>query len=214
LIEIVIADDHHILTSGLEMLINAQNNMKVIGTATSGEQAYEMTGRLHPDVLLLDVNMPPGESGVVTAGKIHEDFPDTRILILTSQREREYLLYAIQVGAAGYVLKNVSVEELMEAIRTVSDGGVYVCKEMVPFLVQGFVNRHSVGSDSFLRLSSREAQILTLIARGYGNKEIGELLYISVKTVESYKSKIMNKLGLKTRAELVEYALKKRLIQY
>ena len=214
LIEIVIADDHHILTKGLEMLIDAQSDMKVIGIAESGEEAFEMAVCLHPDVVLLDVNMKFGESGLVTAGRIHDACPETRILMLTSQNERESLLYAIQVGAAGYVLKDVQVEELMAAIRAVSEGSVYVCREMVPYLVQGFINRHSEDEDSYLKLSSREVQILTLIARGYGNKEIGERLFISVKTVESYKSKIMNKLGLKSRPELVEYALKKRLLRF
>ncbi len=214
MIEIVIADDHKLVASGLEMLINAQPNMKVVGKASGGEEAYVMVGSLRPDIILLDINMPPGESGVVTAGRIHSDFPDTRVIMLTMYQDRESLLYAIQVGAAGYVLKSDRKEDLMEAIRTVNDGGVYVCKAMVPYLVQGFVNRHVEDDESYIRLSSREIQILTLIAKGYGNKEIGEMLYISVKTVESYKSKIMNKLGLKTRPEIVEYALKKRLLQY
>lgn len=214
MIEIVIADDHELMTAGLAMLINDQSNMKVVGTAPDAESAYAMVGKLRPNIILLDISMPPGENGVVTAGRIHADFPDTRVIMLTMYSDRDYLLYAIQVGASGYVLKSSKTEVLMEAIRSVSEGGVYICKEMVPFLVQGFVNRHAQETESYLKLSSREAQILTLIARGYGNKEIGERLFISVKTVESYKAKIMNKLGLHSRPELVEYALKKRLLQY
>lgn len=214
MIEIVIADDHELVTAGLAMLINDQSDMKVTGTASNAESAYAMVGKHHPDIILMDISMPPGENGVVTAGRIHADFPDTRVIMLTRYSDRDYLLYAIQVGASGYVLKSSKTEVLMEAIRSVSEGGVYICKEMVPYLVQGFVNRHAPDAESYLKLSSREAQILTLIARGYGNKEIGEHLYISVKTVESYKAKIMNKLGLHSRPELVEYALKKRLVQY
>lgn len=134
--------------------------------------------------------------------------------MLTMHADKEYLLYTMQVGASGYLLKSSSEEELIESIRSVHEGGVYVCKEMVPYLVQGFVNRHKEEKEGYLKLSERETQVLTLIAKGYGNKEIGEMLFISVKTVESYKSKIMNKLDLKSRPELVEYALKKRLIQY
>jgi len=111
------------------------------------------------------------------------------------------------------LLKNVPEEELIEAIHTVYEGSDYISKEMVPHLVDGFVNRHEEGKGGYLSLRERELEVLSLIARGYGNKEIGEKLFISVKTVESYRAKIMNKLGLRTRAELVEYALRKKLLQ-
>ena len=214
MIEIVIADDHQLVTEGIKRIVEAQPGMKVVGTARDGQSAFVITGQLHPDILLLDISMPPGESGVVTTGRIHTDYPDTKIIILTMYGEKDYLLYTFQVGASGYLLKNASEKELTEAIRTVYEGGVYVSKEMVPYLVQGFVNRHKEDKEDFLKLSERETQILTLIAKGYGNKEIGEKLFISVKTVESYKSKIMNKLNVKGRPELVEYALRKKLIQY
>ena len=110
------------------------------------------------------------------------------------------------------VSDHISNDELIEAIHTVYGGSDYISKEMVPYLVEGFVNRHEEKGDGYLSLRERELEVLTLIARGYGNKEIGEKLFISVKTVESYRAKIMNKLGLKTRAELVEYALKKKLL--
>ncbi|MBR0409782.1 MAG: response regulator transcription factor [Eubacterium sp.] len=214
MIEILIADDHRLVSRGVELIIENQPGMKVAGIVRDGQSAYHMTGELHPDIVLLDISMPPGESGIVTAGKLHSDYPDTRIIMLTMHADKEYLLYTMQVGASGYLLKSSSEEELIEAIRSVHEGGVYVCKEMVPYLVQGFVNRHKEEKEGYLKLSERETQVLTLIAKGYGNKEIGEMLFISVKTVESYKSKIMNKLDLKSRPELVEYALKKRLIQY
>ncbi len=210
--KIIIADDHAVVRKGLEMLLNYQPDIDVVGTAGDGEEAFRLAGQCKPDIVLLDISMPPGESGMVTAGRIHAEYPDIKVIMMTMYDDRDYLLYTIQAGASGYVLKNAPESELLEAIRTVNNGGVYVCKEMVPYLVQGFVHRHN--EDSYLDLSEREVEVLTLIARGYGNKEIGEKLFISVKTVESYKSKIMNKLGLKTRPELVEYALKKRLLQY
>ena len=214
MIRIVIADDHTIVREGLKLMLDHQPGIEVIGTASDGQGAYDLVEELHPDIVLLDISMPPGESGVVTAGRIHSDWPDTKIIMITMYAEKEYLLYTVQIGVSGYVLKNAPEADIVDAIRTVQDGGVYVSKEMLPYLVQGFVNRNREEEDAHLRLTEREIEILTLIAKGYGNKEISEKLFISVKTVESYKSKIMNKLDVKSRPELVEYALKKKLVQY
>ncbi len=185
-----------------------------MGTASNGEDAYQLAKELQPDMALLDISAPPGESGMVTAARIHADFPQIKIIMLTMYDDREYLLYTIENGASGFLLKNSSEEVLLEAIRTVYNGGVYISKEMVPYLVQGFVHRHTEETNSYLNLSEREVEVLILIAKGYGNKEISDKLFISVKTVESYKTKIMLKLGVKTRPELVEYALKKKLLQF
>lgn len=213
MIKVVLADDHTIVRNALEMLLNHQPDIEVVGMAANSEEAYEAVKNLNPDIVLLDISMPPGESGVITAGRIHTDFPDVKIIMLTMHADKEYLLYTVQIGVSGYLLKNVPEEELVEAIHTVYAGSDYISKEMVPHLVDGFVNRHEEGKSGYLSLRERELEVLSLIARGYGNKEIGEKLFISVKTVESYRAKIMNKLGLKTRAELVEYALRRKLIQ-
>lgn len=214
--KIVIADDHAVVRRGLELLLNYQSDMEVVGTAADGQELVSLVERLRPDIALLDISMPNGESGLVTVGRIRTDFPATKVIMLTMYDDRDYLLYAIQNGASGYVLKNGPEMDLLEAIRTVYAGGVYVCKEMVPYLVQGFMQRNKgeIASDGFLELTDREIEVLTLIAKGYGNSEIAEKLYLSVKTVESYKSKIMTKLGLHSRPELVEYAMKKKLIQF
>ena len=213
MIRIVLADDHTIVRNALKMLLNHQPDIEVVGTASNSQETYDVVAKLRPDIVLLDISMPPGESGVVTAGRIHADFPDVKIIMLTMHADKEYLLYTVQIGVSGYILKNVPEEELLEAIHTVYNGSDYISKEMVPYLIDGFVNRHEEGKGGYLSLRERELEILSLIARGYGNKEIGEKLFISVKTVESYRAKIMNKLGLKTRAELVDYALKKKLLQ-
>jgi len=213
MIRIVLADDHTIVRNALTMLLNHQPDIEVIGTAANSQEAYDAVAKLKPDIVMLDISMPPGESGVITAGKIHADFPEVKIIMLTMHADKEYLLYTVQTGVSGYLLKNVPEEELIEAVHTVYGGSDYISKEMVPHLVDGFVNRHEEGKSGYLSLRERELEVLSLIARGYGNKEIGEKLFISVKTVESYRAKIMNKLGLRTRAELVEYALKKKLLQ-
>ncbi|MBQ2634526.1 MAG: response regulator transcription factor [Oscillospiraceae bacterium] len=212
--KIVIADDHTMVRRGFELLLNYQPDMEVVGTAADGQEAYRLVSKLHPDVVLLDISMPGGESGLVAASRIHVDFPASRIIILTMYDERDYLLYTIQNGASAYVLKNGAEQELLDAIRTVYAGGVYVCKEMVPYLVQGYVQRQKGDDNGFLDLAEREVQVLVLIAKGYGNTEIAERLFLSVKTVESYKSKIMTKLDLHSRPELVEYAIKKKLVQF
>ena len=192
MIRIVLADDHTIVRNALKMLLNHQPDIEVVGTAADSQEAYEVVSRLKPDIV---------------------DFPEVKIIMLTMHADKEYLLYTVQTGVSGYLLKNVPEEELIEAVHTVYAGSDYISKEMVPHLVDGFVNRHEEGKSGYLTLRERELEVLTLIARGYGNKEIGEKLFISVKTVESYRAKIMNKLGLRTRAELVDYALKKKLLQ-
>ncbi len=211
---VIIVDDHAIVKKGLEMLLNLERDIEVVGTASNGQEGYKLVEELQPDVVMLDISMPQGESGLVTAGKLHTDFPDVKILMITMYDEKEYLLYTLQAGVSGYVLKNAPEEELIEAVRTVYQGGKYISKEMLPYLVDGFVNRHQETDTDITVLSDREIEVLTLIAKGFGNKEIGEKLFISVKTVESCKNRIMSKLDLKTKPELVEYAFKKKLLRY
>ncbi|WP_017812315.1 MULTISPECIES: response regulator [Paenibacillus] len=214
--KIVIADDHAIVRSGFAMILNFQPDMEVVGTAADGIEAYTMVAKHQPDILLMDLSMPPGESGLIATGKIKDDYPDTRILILTMHDDEEYLFHVLRNGASGYVLKNAPDEELLLAIRTIHEGGTYIHPKLATSLVREFVkNDTSAGSeDVYELLSRRELEILPLIAKGYGNKEIAEKLFISVKTVEAHKAKIMEKLNLKSRPELVEYALKKKILDF
>ena len=166
-----------------------------------------------PDVLLMDLSMPPGESGLIATSKIADSFPETKILILTMFDDEEYLFHVLRNGAKGYILKNAPDEQLLLAIRTVYKGETYVDMKLTTSLVNEFVSNSNQDtantSDPFKILSKRELEILPLIAKGYGNKEIAEKLFVSVKTVEAHKTHIMTKLGLKSKPELVEYALKK-----
>lgn len=213
--KIVIADDHAVVRSGFTMILNFQPDMEVVASAADGIEAYAMAAKYRPDILLLDLSMPPGESGLVAAGKIHEDFPEVRIIVLTMHDDEEYLFHVLKSGAAGYVLKNVPDEELLTAIRTVYSGGTYIHPKMATSLVREFVKTNEeLSEDPYDQLSPREKEILPLVAKGYGNKEIAEKLFVSVKTVEAHKAKMMDKLHLKTRPEIVEYALKKKLLEF
>lgn len=213
---IVIADDHAVVRSGFSMILNYQDDMEVVATAADGIEAHLMVAKYRPDILLLDLSMPPGESGLIATGKINEDFPDTKILILTMYEDQEYMFHVLKNGAAGYVLKNAPDEELLSAIRMVYKGGTYIHPKMATSLVKEFIKKDQaiVDDDPFRVLSKRELEILPLVAKGYGNKDIAEKLFISVKTVEAHKAKIMEKLHFKNRPELVEYALKKKLLDF
>ncbi|MEK8208441.1 response regulator transcription factor [Paenibacillus sp. FSL L8-0696] len=214
--KIVIADDHAIVRSGFSMILNFQDDIEVIGAAADGREAYIMVAKFRPDILIMDLSMPPGESGLVATGKIKEDYPDTKILILTMHDDDEYLFHVLKNGASGYVLKSAPDEELLLAIRTIYEGGTYIHPKMATSLVREFIKQDkSAGTeDLFELLSKRELEILPLIAKGYGNKEIAEKLFISVKTVEAHKAKIMEKLNLRSRPELVEYALRKKMLDF
>lgn len=213
MIRIVLADDHEIVRSGLKMLIESAPDMKVVGEAADGEQAYELVAREKPDILLMDISMPPGQSGLVACGRITQDHPNTRIIVVTMFAEPEYLYFTLQGGAAGYLLKNSSSEELVSAIRMVQGGGTYIHPKMVESLTRQLFSSSGEGEDvSYKQLTTRELEILQLLARGHTNKEISEKIYLSIKTVEAHRSKIYAKLGFKTRADLVAYAIRHKLL--
>ncbi|MBO3065524.1 MULTISPECIES: nitrate respiration regulation response regulator NreC [Staphylococcus] len=215
---IVIADDHAVVRTGFTMILNYQEDMEVVGTAADGVEAYQKVMKYKPDVLIMDLSMPPGESGLIATSKITESFPDTKILILTMYDDEEYLFHVLRNGAKGYILKNAPDEQLILAIRTVFKGETYVDMKLTTSLVNEFVNNSGhdkqATTDPYKILSKREIEILPLIAKGYGNKDIAEKLFVSVKTVEAHKTHIMQKLELKSKPELVEYAMKKKLIDF
>ncbi|WP_281198841.1 nitrate respiration regulation response regulator NreC [Staphylococcus schleiferi] len=214
---IVIADDHAVVRTGFSMILNFQEDMEVVGTAADGVEAYQKVMKYEPDVLIMDLSMPPGESGLIATSKILDRFPNTKILILTMYDDEEYLFHVLRSGASGYILKNAPDEQLLLAIRTVYQGQTYIDPKMTTSLVKEFVQSsqdESYSNDPFKILSKRELEILPLIAKGYGNKDIAEKLFVSVKTVEAHKTRIMDKLNLKSKPELVEYALKKKLLDF
>ncbi|MDK7926480.1 MAG: nitrate respiration regulation response regulator NreC [Staphylococcus simulans] len=215
---IVIADDHAVVRTGFSMILNFQEDMEVVDTAAEGVEAYQKVMQHRPDVLIMDLSMPPGESGLIATSKIMESFPETKILILTMYDDDEYLFHVLRNGAKGYILKNAPDEQLISAVRTVYRGDTYIDPKMTTSLINEFVNNSDQDgkntNDPFRILSKRELEVLPLIAKGYGNKDIAEKLFISVKTVEAHKTHIMQKLELKSKPELVEYALKKKLLDF
>jgi two-component system response regulator NreC len=215
-IRLLIADDHAIVRSGLSMLINSQPDMEVIGTAADGREAVDKSLELRPDIVLMDLSMPPGENGLSATSRLKELAPSIDILVLTMHDDEEYLFRVLQAGASGYILKSAPDLDLLNAIRTVHSGAAYLHPTATKSLITEFLQRVEKGQDveHFQVLTDREQEILQLIAKGYSNKEIAEKLVVSVKTVETHKSKIMEKLHMKTRPELVRYALKKGLLDF
>ncbi|GKU78852.1 response regulator transcription factor [Paenibacillus sp. L3-i20] len=216
MIKIIIVDDHAMVRSGLRMLLSSKGEFNVVAEASDGDEGILAALEFNPDVILMDLSMPNGKDGLTAASELKVLLPETAILILTMHDDDEYLFRAIHAGAAGYILKSAPHEELLTAIRTVSCGDAYLYPTATKRLMNEYADRMKRGesSDLFDTLSDREKEVLALTAKGYANKEIAEQLVISVKTVETHKSHVMEKLGLKSRPELIKYAMKKGLLQF
>jgi DNA-binding NarL/FixJ family response regulator len=206
-LRIFLADDHAVVREGLKALINSQPDMQVIGEAEDGRAACQRARDLQPDIVILDVSMPH-LNGAQAAEQLKRVCPNAKVLALTVHEDTGYLRQLLKAGAAGYVLKRSAAEELIHAIRIVAAGGIYLDPNLAGKVVDRFVRKPSTntalqGSD----LSDRETEVLRLIAQGYSNKEIAAQLNISIKTVETYKARSMEKLGLHSRVEIVRYGL-------
>lgn len=217
MVKLLLCDDHAVVRSGLRMLLDGRHGIEVVGEASEGAEAIRMALELKPDVVLMDISMPHGMDGLAATEALKRQLPDTNILILTMHDDDEYLFRAIQIGASGYILKNAPHEELVSAIRSVADGDAYLNPTATKRLMSEYLIRMNSGAeppDAYDKLSEREKEVLGWIARGYSNKEIADNLVISVKTVETHRSNLMEKLGLKTRPELIKFALKKGLLTF
>jgi DNA-binding NarL/FixJ family response regulator len=210
-IRVLIADDHAILRAGLRMLIDSQPDMKVIAEAPNGEEAVRLAGVEHPDVVILDITMPGG-GGLRAVPEILKVCASTRVLLLTMHEEPAYLRTALASGAAGYVLKKSVDANLLAAIRSVHKGRSYVDSELASALIQHALPDLGQPGRPDEVLSERELQVLKLVAEGFSSREIAEQIYIGVKTVETYRARFAEKLGLKSRADLVRYALEVGLL--
>jgi two-component system, NarL family, response regulator NreC len=214
LIKILLVDDHAVVRMGLTMLLNSNPEMQVIGEASEGNEGIKKAMKLKPDVVVMDLSMPHGKDGLSATSELKKLMPNVNILILTMHDDEEYLFRAIQAGASGCILKSAPHDELMSAIESVSLGNAYLHPAATKRLMEEYLGSIKDSQDTYHLLSDREKEVLTLVAKGYANKEIAEQLVISVKTVETHKGNLMEKLQMKTRPELVEYAVKKGLLGY
>lgn len=213
-IRVLIADDHAVLRSGLTMLLNAQPDMVVVGEASDGDEAVQRAAELAPDVLLLDITMP-GSSGVAVIRAIKAKELPVAILVLTMHEDGGFVVETLKAGAMGYVPKRAADVELIAAIRAVHSGEIHIYSSLVKAAVGRMIGGDSDGEaspSSLDYLSPRETEILSLVAQGYSNRQIATDLNLSVKTIETYKARVMEKLDLHSRVELVRYALQHGLL--
>ena len=213
-IRIFLADDHAVLRAGLRALLNAEPDMEVIGESGGEGGCADLILDTNPDVVLLDINMP-GCNGLDVLADLRQKQPRTRVLILTMHDDAQYLRQVLAIGGAGYVLKQAADTELLTAIRTVYNGGVFLHPQHTKILLEDTVNHAPAPApeaNPLTRLSDRELEVLRLIALGHANKEIAGMLFLSVKTVETYKARVMEKLNLTSRSALVRFALKYNLL--
>ena len=208
-IRVFIADDHGILRGGLRALINAQTDMEVVGEAASGPEAETGVKETEPDVLLMDISMPRG-GGLAAIAAIKSVRPKTRVLVLTVHDELGYVRAAADAGAIGYVVKNAVDTELLAAIRAVAEGRTFMDVSVGLGLAQSSMSRKSpttlAGRDK-AQLTGREREVMARVAEGYTNSQIAEELRLGVKSVETYRARVMDKLGLTSRSDLVRFAL-------
>jgi two-component system response regulator NreC len=209
--KILIADDHAIVRTGLRTLLKEEPSMELVGEATGGYEAIKLVEDLVPDIMLLDLSMPDLD-GIAVTKQIKPRFPDLRILILTIHEDQAMLREAIRAGASGYILKRAAESELISAINILMRGDMYVDPAMVRELFDETVSTQRSKSESIEPLTPRETEVLTYIVQGYTNRQIGEVLNISVRTVEGHRANLSGKLGLQSRVDLVRYAREHGLI--
>lgn len=211
---ILLADDHAVLRSGLRLLLTSANKYEVVGEASSGTETLSLAERLQPDLILLDLSMP-ALGGLDALPALRSLAPSARILILTMHDDPQYLRQALKGGASGYVLKKAADTELLSAIQAVLHGEIYVHPSMTRILLEDMLPEpeSADNENTWASLSDREQQVLKMVALGHTSSEIASQFNLSAKTVETYRSRGMEKLGLRTRAALVKFALQEGLVK-
>jgi two-component system, NarL family, response regulator NreC len=212
-IRVILADDHAVVRAGLKAVLGTAKDIDVIGEAKDGREAVGLVDRFHPDVVVMDLSMA-GIDGAEATKEIVAKGGSTRVLILTMHPEEDYLVPLLEAGAAGYLVKSAADRELVDAVRAVAKGDVYVRPAAARILARGLTRKdpHQAERDRFEKLTERERDVLRLTAQGYSAPEIGERLFISPKTVDTYKQRINEKLGLHHRADYVQLALRLGLL--
>ena len=208
-IKVMIVDDHAILRDGIRALLGLHDDVEIIGEASEGKEAVEKALELEPDVVVMDIAIP-GMDGLEATRRIKKKNSKVQILVLTQHDNKEYVLSAIKAGAAGYVPKRAMGSELVSAIRAVHRGDSFLYPSAAAALIDDY--RQQAETEPYDRLTAREREILTLIADGHSSRQIAESLFISLKTVLGHRTKIMERLDIHNRAELIKYAVRKGLV--
>ncbi len=211
-IRILIADDHALVREGICSLLARRKDMEVVGQAADGRQALEQTAALHPDVVLMDISMPV-MNGLDATREIRAQFPATRILVLTQHENKEYVLPMLRAGAAGYIFKRARSAELINAIRTVHLEGTYLSASITSTLMEEIASSGETRSGEPSLLTKREEEVVRLVAEGLSSREIAERLHLGIKTVETHRAHIMEKVGVHNAAELILYAIRQGIVR-
>lgn len=210
-IRVLLVDDHPVVRIGLRAMINSEPDMEVVGEAENGNEAIAQAQRLTPDVIVMDISMPEMDGLEASRHILNSDL-ETQVLILTVHAHERYLFPVLKAGAAGYVLKSTVDTELIDAIRTVARGGVFLYPDAARMVLEDYMGRGGADQDLHELLSDREREVLTLVALGHTSSEIADMLVLSPKTVDTYRTRIMQKLELHSRVDLVKYALSRGLL--
>jgi two-component system, NarL family, response regulator NreC len=208
ILSVVLVDDHMVLREGLKALIAAQPDMVVVGEAGDGEAAWQQIEAQAPDVVIMDIAMP-GVNGIQATERIKQTHPAVKVLVLSVHDDTSYLRQMLSVGASGYILKHTAADALIQAIRIVAAGGIYLEPALAEHVVSRYVRRPAAAALPGAELSEREHEVAQRVVQGYSNKDIATQLSLSVKTVETYRARALEKLGLTSRAALVRYALER-----
>lgn len=211
-LRILIADDHALLRDGLKALVNAEPDMEVVGEAENGTVVLEKIKQLKPDVVLMDISMPE-LNGARATRRLKNLFPTIKVLALTAHEDKSYLRHMLEAGASGFLLKRAAADQLIEAIHSVAGDACYIDPTFAGKVLSRFIHPVSKSTNERNELSEREVEVLTLTAWGHSNKEIASRLDISVKTVETYKARLLEKLQLTSRTEIVRYAVRRGWLQ-
>ncbi len=213
IIRIVLADDHAVVRAGLKAVLGAARDMEVVGEASNGLEAVALAERLTPDVIVMDLSMDQMDGSTATREIVAKGLP-SRVLVLTMHAEEEYLIQVLEAGAAGYLVKSAADRELVDAVRTVAKGDLFVRPGAARVLAKGLTRKDPAKAERerYEKLTERERDVLRLVAEGYSAPEIGEKLFISPKTVDTYKQRIHEKMGLSHRAAYVQLALRLGLL--
>ncbi|GAB6261880.1 response regulator transcription factor [Photobacterium sp. 53610] len=210
-IQVLLVDDHQVVMEGFKARLDNETNIEVVATAVNGAEALKQAARHRPDVVLMDISMPE-MNGIEATRFFRRDYPDIKVLILTMHDNREYILQVMQAGASGYILKEVSAEEMVQAIEAVHQGGSYFCRLVAETLFSAPIEQSAPAAMAVTALSRREETILRLVALGKSSKKIAQELGISTRTVETHRQNIKHKLNMSSTAELTAYAVKENLI--